>query len=85
MDNETKLSAQQINSIINEAKNTDFKSGSSAEDFVKKHLGEKEAEKVKSILGDKEKMKKLMESPFAKRFMEGFMKKRNGEEDHGLK
>lgn len=84
MDNETKLSSQQINSIINEAKNADIKNKEDADAFIKKHLDQGQAEKVKSVLGDPEKMKKLMESPFAKKLMESFLKKQNSEQNDGL-
>lgn len=67
MDNETKLSQEQIKEIMKEA--GDISSGKkiNAEDFIRKHLNEEQAQKVRSILSDPQKLAGLMQSPAARK------------------
>ncbi len=77
MDNETKLSSQQINSLLNEVKGSCDK-GASADDLIKKHLTNEQAENVKSILRDPEKLRQFLDSPFARRFINSVKDKTDG-------
>lgn len=70
MDNETKLSKEQINSIKEELASK--KEDININDFMAKHLNEKQRQAVSNIVSDPEKMRALMNSPFAKKFMERF-------------
>ncbi len=71
MDNGTKLSSEQIKSIMNEAKN------GKKDELMKKYLSDDEAERVMDILSDSDKLKSFLSSPFAKQLM----KKLNKEKD----
>ena len=70
MDNETKLSSQQINSIKQEL--SDKKDPKEIENIMEKHLTEKQRQAVKSFLSDEKKLQSLLNSPFAKAFMEKY-------------
>ena len=70
MDNETKLSSEQINSIKEAL--SDDKSTENVEQIMEKHLNEKQRQAVKSFLSDEKKLKALLNSPFAKAFMEKY-------------
>lgn len=69
MDKQTKLSEEQINSIKNEMKNVDINEKTDTEEFIKKHLNEEQANKVRGILNDPEKLKSVLSSPMAQRFL----------------
>ncbi|MBQ7118243.1 MAG: hypothetical protein IJN88_08540 [Clostridia bacterium] len=70
MDNETKLSHEQINSIKDAL--ADEKNPDNVEQIMEKHLNEKQRQAVKSFLSDEKKLKALLNSPFAKAFMEKY-------------
>ena len=57
MDNETKLSSQQINSIKQEL--SDKKDPKEIENIMEKHLTEKQCQAVKSFLSDEKKLQSL--------------------------
>lgn len=68
MDNETKLSREQINSIKEEL--SDKKDPNDIEAVMQKHLNEKQRQAVKTFLSDEKKVQALLNSPFAKAFLE---------------
>ncbi len=70
MDNETKLSHEQINSIKDAL--SDKKDPKDIEQVMEKHLNEKQRQAVKAFLSDEKKLQALLNSPFAKAFMEKF-------------
>lgn len=70
MDNETKLSSEQINSI--KAALSDKKDPKEIEKIMEAHLNEKHRQTVKSFLSDEKKLKALLNSPFARAFMEKY-------------
>lgn len=77
MDNETKLSSEQINSIMAEAKKQSVEGNVNTEELMKKHLNEEQAEKVRSILKDPEKLRQLLQSPMAQKFMNSMKEKQD--------
>lgn len=70
MDNETKLSPDQINSIKDAL--SDKNNPKDIESIMEKHLNEKQRQTVKSILSDEKKLQAILNSPFAKAFMEKY-------------
>ncbi len=70
MDNGTKLSPEQINSIKDAL--TDEKDPKNVEQIMEKHLNEKQRQAVKNFLSDEKKLKALLNSPFAKAFMDKY-------------
>ncbi len=70
MDNETKLSSEQINSIKDVL--SDKKEPKDIEKIMETHLNEKQRQAVKSFLSDEKKLQALLNSPFAKAFMEKY-------------
>lgn len=70
MDNETKLSPEQINSIKDAL--SDKNETKDIESIMEKHLNEKQRQAVKSFLSDEKKLQALLNSPFAKAFMEKY-------------
>lgn len=79
MDNETKLSKQQINSIMSEAKKQSEQGNVDAESLIKKHLNEEQAKKVQSILKNPEMLQQILQSPFAQKFMNSMKEKQDKE------
>lgn len=75
MDNGTKLSKEQINSIMKEASEGRV----SPEEIMGKHLDEGTADKLKSILNDPQKLKSIMESPMAKKLFAAMSGKKEEE------
>ena len=74
MENETKLSSEQIKSIMDEAKT------GKKEELLKKYLNDDEAEKVRDFLSDSDKLKSFLSSPFAKQLMKRLSKEKDGSE-----
>ena len=70
MDNETKLSPEQISSIKDAL--SDKNDPKNIESIMEKHLNEKQRQTVKSILSDEKKLNAILNSPFAKAFMEKY-------------
>ena len=68
MDNETKLSHEQINSIKEEL--SDKSSPKDIEAVMEKHLNERQRQAVRSVLSDEKKLQAILNSPFAKAFFE---------------
>lgn len=66
MDNDTKLSEEQIKNLVSDFKKE--KKGS-AEDFMKKHLTEKQRESIISALKNPEMLRQILSSQKAKDIM----------------
>ena len=66
MDNDTKLSKEQIKNLV-----SDFNSGEnvSADEFLKKHLNEKQRESIISALKNPEMLRQILSSQKAKDIM----------------
>ena len=65
MDNETKLSKDQIKNLV-----SDFRDGkSNTDDFMKKHLSEEQRQKIISTLKNPEMLKQILSSDKAKNIM----------------
>lgn len=69
MDNETKLSQEQINGIMKEVGGLSADEKINTEAFIKEHLNESQAQKVKAMLSDPQKLKELMQSPAAQKII----------------
>lgn len=80
MDKQTKLSEEQINSIKKEIENVDINGKTDTDEFIKKHLNEEQANKVRDILNNPEKLKSVLSSPMAQRFLESLKGKDKKEE-----
>lgn len=72
MDNETKLSSQQLNEMISSLKNTNSTDKVDVNDFVNKHLNEKQADALQNVMKNPELIKSILSSPQAKRIIEKF-------------
>lgn len=73
MDNDTKLSKEQIENIKTELKNGSVDKNNIT-DFLKAYLDKDQNEKLKEVLADPQKIKNVLASPFAKSLMEKFRK-----------
>lgn len=74
MDNDTKLSKEQIENMKNElekAKNN----GSDISAFLQKYLDREQGERLKKVLSDPQKIKEILSSPLAKSFMDKYSDK----------
>lgn len=69
MDNGTNLSKEQINSIMNKARELSYEGKSLDSTLLSEHLTASQSEKLKSVLSDPEKLREVMNSPIAKRIM----------------
>ena len=70
MDNETKLSKEQINSIRQELNGK--KENIDINDFMERHLNDKQKQAFSSVISDPERLKAIINSPFAKKMLERF-------------
>ncbi|MEE1321640.1 MAG: hypothetical protein UHM85_08930 [Acutalibacteraceae bacterium] len=74
MDNGTKLSSEQIKSLMNEAKS------GKKDELLKKYLSDDDAERVRDILSDTDKLKSFLSSPLAKQLINRLNKEKDGSE-----
>lgn len=71
MDNSTKISKEQIETMKTELENTKNEGGDIS-DFLQKYLDREQGERVKKVLSDPHKIKEILSSPLAKNFMEKY-------------
>lgn len=71
MDNSTKISKEQIETMKTELENTKNESGD-INAFLQKYLDREQGERVKKVLSDPQKIKEILSSPLAKTFMEKY-------------
>ena len=69
MDNSTNLSQQQINSILNKAKELSSQGKAPDSAFLNEQLSPSQSEKLADILGNPERLRELLSSPAAKKLM----------------
>lgn len=81
MDNETKLTPEQINTMIEELKNGNANANVNIEEFAKNHLNEKQMKSLKLLLSNPQLIRSILASDKAKQFLKGFMKNTDGEKD----
>lgn len=70
MDNETKLSREQLNEMLSSLKKTDDQVN--VNDFINEHLNEKQADALKNAMKNPELIKSILSSPQAKKIIEKF-------------
>ncbi len=73
MDNDTIFSKEQIENIKTELEST--KTDGDLNAFLQKHLDKEQSEQLKKVLSDPQKIKDILSTPLAKRFMEKYTKK----------
>lgn len=71
MDNDTKLSKEQIENMKKEINDINSQGGDLSA-FLQKYLDREQGERVKKVLSDPQKIKDILSSPLAKNFMEKF-------------
>lgn len=71
MDNSTKISKEQIETMKTELENTKNEGGDISA-FLQKYLDREQGERVKKVLSDPQKIKEILSSPLAKNFMEKY-------------
>lgn len=76
MDNDAKLSKDQIKNLLFEFKNADKNSSVNTNDFLKQHLNENQAQTIKNVLSNPQLMKKILSSQKT----QDFLKQLKGEE-----
>ena len=69
MDNGTNLSKEQINGILDKARELSAEGKTPDSTFLKEHLTSSQSEKLKSVLNDPEKLREVMNSPIAKQIL----------------
>lgn len=69
MDNGINLSQQQINNILSKANELSSQGKAPDSTFLSEQLNSEQAEKLKSILSNPEKLREVMNSPVAKHIM----------------
>ncbi len=75
MDNETKFSSQELEQKACELLGAQEQGKGDVKEFMEKHLNESQQKMVHQIMENPEKLKALLNSPFAKRMMEKLSKK----------
>lgn len=82
MQNETKLSKEKINSILNMLKNSD-QNPEAIKNMLSGSLNQAQKSSLSAILSDPKKISELLSSPQAKELMEKFGKKQQGDKNNG--
>lgn len=80
MDNDTKLSSEQLNSITQELIKDNGKEKVDLNEFMDKHLNEKQRQAVAQVIENPERLKALLSSPIAQRLMKQLEKKETDKE-----
>lgn len=70
MDNDIKLSKEQLKNLIDEFKAADKSDSVSTDAFLKKHLSDSQAKAIKNVLSNPELLKNILNSQKAKDIME---------------
>lgn len=70
MDNNTKLSKEQLMKLISDFKNSSSEDKVDPDKFIKERLSKQQAEKVKSVLQDPAKLKEILSSKKAADLLE---------------
>ena len=71
MDNSTKISKEQIETMKTELENTKNEGGDISA-VLQKYLDREQGERIKKVLSDPQKIKEILSSPLAKNFMEKY-------------
>lgn len=79
MDNETKLTPEQINTMIEELKNGNPDANVNIEEFAKNHLSEKQMKSLKMLLSNPQLIRSILASDKARQFLKNFTKNTDGE------
>lgn len=75
MGNQTNLSSEEINRAISDFER-DKKQGASIDEMIDRRLTPEQADAVRQVLSDPQKLERILSSPFAKKFFESIKKKR---------
>lgn len=75
MANETNLSDDQINSIMNQMKNEQNSDGEKLDRLMRDNLSDDQRQAVMNIISDEEKLRQILSSPVAKKFLERLAKR----------
>ncbi|MDD6146668.1 MAG: hypothetical protein PUB43_06480 [Oscillospiraceae bacterium] len=75
MANETNLSGDQINSIMNQMKNEQNSDGEKLDRLMRDNLSDDQRQAVMNIISDEERLRQILSSPVAKKFLERLAKR----------
>lgn len=75
MANETNLSGDQINSIMNQMKNEQNSDGEKLDRLMRDNLSDDQRQAVMNIISDEEKLRQILSSPVAKKFLDRLAKR----------
>ncbi len=75
MENKTKVTNEQINSMLDEFKNGSSDKKVDANEFINKHLTAEQAQVVNKAMSNPELINSILSSPQAKKFLEKLSKK----------
>ncbi|MDD6012480.1 MAG: hypothetical protein PUC33_06505 [Oscillospiraceae bacterium] len=75
MANETNLSGDQINSIMNQMKNEQDSDGEKLDRLMRDNLSDDQRQAVMNIISDEERLRQILSSPVAKKFLERLAKR----------
>ena len=79
MDNETKLSSEQISWLLSSLKKGKKDEQVNVDEFVNEHLTNEQAAAFRNVLKNPDMIKSILSSPQAKKLMEKFNKGGSGE------
>lgn len=74
MENQTNLSSEQINSAVSDFEK-ERKEGATIDEMIEKRFTPEQADAVRRVLADPQKVEKILSSPLARRLMESIKKK----------
>ena len=77
MDNETKMTNEQINELFRKAKEKERGGVLNVSSFIDENLSPEDAQKLKSAMKDPKLIKSILSSPQAQKFFEKFSGKGN--------
>lgn len=74
MDNETKITNEKINDILDDYEQLKDKTNESLSQLISRHLTEEQSKSLYGIMNDRDKMERLLSSPLAKMLAEKYLK-----------
>ena len=74
MDNETKITNDKINEILNDYEQLKDKTNESFSSVISRHLTEQQKQSLYGIMNDRDKMESILSSPLAKMLAEKYLK-----------
>ena len=74
MDNETKITNEKINEILDDYNQLKENTNEGLSQLISRHLTEQQSQSLYNIMNDRDKMERILSSPLAKMLAEKYLK-----------